>query len=71
MILVKKINKIKIVIHLAAQAGVRYSFKNTDNYFDSNILGFYNILKITRDLKIKHLLYESRKQFNRFLCYRF
>ena len=54
-----KINKIKIVIHLAAQAGVRHSFKNTDNYFDSNILGFYNILKITRDLKLKHLLYAS------------
>ncbi len=56
--IVKK-NKIKIIIHLAAQAGVRYSIKNTRTYFKSNLEGFFNILEVSRHNKIKHLIYAS------------
>ncbi len=51
--------KIEIIIHLAAQAGVRYSIINPNKYFDSNIKGFYNILELSRKNKIKHLLLAS------------
>jgi UDP-glucuronate 4-epimerase len=47
------------VIHLAAQAGVRYSIKNPLSYVENNILGFYNILEMCRHNKIKHLVYAS------------
>ena len=56
--IVKK-NKIKIIIHLAAQAGVRYSIKNPRTYFKSNLEGFFNILEVSRHNKIKHLIYAS------------
>jgi len=56
--IVKK-NKIKIVIHLAAQAGVRYSIDQPRAYFKSNLEGFFNILEISRQNKIKHLIYAS------------
>lgn len=49
----------EIIVHLAAQAGVRYSFENPRAYIDSNIYGFFNILEGCRDKKIKHLLYAS------------
>ena len=48
-----------IVINLAAQAGVRYSIKNPDSYIDRNIIGFYNILDLSRLYKVKHLIYAS------------
>lgn len=48
-----------IVCHLAAQAGVRYSFENPYTYIESNILGFLNILEACKTLPIKHLLYAS------------
>jgi len=47
------------VIHLAAQAGVRYSIENPRAYIQSNIAGFMNILEGCRDHKIKHLIYAS------------
>ncbi len=50
---------IKIIIHLAAQAGVRYSIKNPRTYFDSNLQGFFNILEVSRLNNIKHLIYAS------------
>tara|TARA_X000000950_G_scaffold120865_1_gene151543 strand:+ start:6276 stop:7244 length:969 start_codon:yes stop_codon:yes gene_type:complete len=56
--IVKK-NKIKIIIHLAAQAGVRYSIKNPRSYLKSNLEGFFNILEIARHNKIEHLIYAS------------
>ena len=56
--IVKK-NKIKIIIHLAAQAGVRYSIKIPRTYFKSNLEGFFNILEISRHNNIKHLIYAS------------
>ena len=52
-------SKIDIVIHLAAQAGVRYSIKNPHTYIDSNILGFINVLEGCRAFKINHLVYAS------------
>lgn len=56
--LVKK-NKIKKIIHLAAQAGVRHSVKNPRDYFNSNIEGFFNILETSKINKIEHLLFAS------------
>ncbi len=47
--LVFKSNKFDIVIHLAAQAGVRYSIENPYAYFQSNLLGFGNILEAIRN----------------------
>ena len=47
------------VIHLAAQAGVRYSIENPHVYVDSNIIGFLNILEGCRHSKIKHLVFAS------------
>lgn len=47
------------VIHLAAQAGVRYSLENPHAYADSNLLGFLNILEGCRHNKVKHLVYAS------------
>jgi len=47
------------VIHLAAQAGVRYSIDHPDVYIQSNIVGFFNILEACRYYHVKHLLYAS------------
>ena len=47
------------VVHLAAQAGVRYSITNPYAYIDSNIVGFINILEGCRHNKVKHLVYAS------------
>lgn len=49
----------KIVINLAAQAGVRYSLENPQAYIDSNIVGFTNILEACRHYKVEHLIYAS------------
>ncbi|TQV81635.1 NAD-dependent epimerase [Denitrobaculum tricleocarpae] len=46
-------------IHLAAQAGVRYSLENPRSYIDSNIVGFLNILEGCRHNGVKHLVYAS------------
>ncbi|MCA9049329.1 MAG: NAD-dependent epimerase/dehydratase family protein, partial [Planctomycetaceae bacterium] len=47
------------VIHLAAQAGVRYSLTNPQAYVDSNLVGFTNILEGCRHHRIGHLVYAS------------
>lgn len=47
------------VIHLAAQAGVRYSLNNPSVYIQSNLVGFGNILESCRHHKIEHLVYAS------------
>jgi len=47
------------VVHLAAQAGVRYSIENPHSYIESNILGTLNILEGCRHNKIAHLVYAS------------
>ncbi len=47
------------VIHLAAQAGVRYSLKNPHAYIDSNVVGFMNVLEGCRHSQVQHLVYAS------------
>ena len=47
------------VVHLAAQAGVRYSLENPHAYIDANIVGFINILEACRHHRIEHLAYAS------------
>jgi len=47
------------VVHLAAQAGVRYSLSNPHAYIDSNLVGFMNILEGCRHNNVGHLLYAS------------
>ncbi len=47
------------VIHLAAQAGVRYSLQNPHAYVDSNVVGFTNILEGCRHNGVQHLIYAS------------
>ncbi|MBV8604184.1 MAG: NAD-dependent epimerase [Pelomonas sp.] len=47
------------VVHLAAQAGVRYSLENPHAYIDSNIVGFTNILEGCRHAGVAHLVYAS------------
>ncbi len=54
-----KTEKFDIVCNLAAQAGVRYSLKNPDTYIDSNISGFFNVLKACADYRVKHFIYAS------------
>lgn len=49
----------KIVVNLAAQAGVRYSITNPDAYIESNLIGFYNILEACRHHPVEHLVYAS------------
>ena len=52
-------HKFDYVVHLAAQAGVRYSIENPYTYVDSNLTGFINILEGCRHGDIKHLVYAS------------
>lgn len=49
----------KVVVNLAAQAGVRYSITNPDTYIESNLIGFYNILEACRHYSVEHLVYAS------------
>ena len=54
-----KSQKIKQIIHLAAQPGVRYSYTNPKQYFYSNVVGFYNILELGRSYNVKKIIYAS------------
>jgi len=54
-----KTQKFDRVIHLAAQAGVRYSIENPDSYADSNLVGHLNILEGCRHNQVAHLVYAS------------
>ena len=48
-----------VVIHLAAQAGVRYSLENPQSYLTSNVTGSYNIIELSERHKVKHLMLAS------------
>ena len=48
-----------VIIHLAAQAGVRYSLENPRAYINSNIVGTFNVMEVARKYKVKHLLMSS------------
>lgn len=52
-------HRIEYVVHLAAQAGVRYSIENPKAYVDSNLVGFMSILEACRKFPVKHLIYAS------------
>ncbi len=49
----------QVIIHLAAQAGVRYSLENTRAYLNANLVGGFNVLDLARDLQVEHLLMAS------------
>lgn len=51
--------KIKKVVNLAAQAGVRYSIENPQSYIDSNITGFLNILECSKKYNVEDIVYAS------------
>ncbi len=51
--------KIKKIFHAAAQAGVRHSIKKPEDYVKNNLIGFFNILEISRKYKVKHLIFCS------------
>ena len=48
-----------VIIHLAGQAGVRYSLENPRAYLDANLVGGFNVLDLARELKVEHLLMAS------------
>lgn len=48
-----------VIVHLAAQAGVRYSLENPRAYIDSNLVGTFNVMELARELEIAHLLMAS------------
>lgn len=52
-------NDIRRIVHLAAQAGVRYSLENPAAYADSNVVGFLNVLEGCRAVQPRHLVYAS------------
>ncbi len=54
-----KKNRFDYVVHLAAQAGVRYSLTHPNSYIDNNLSGFLNILESCRFNGVKHLIYAS------------
>ena len=56
--IIKK-EKIDIIFNFAAQAGVRYSLLNPKKYNDFNVLGFFNIIELSRKYKIKKIFYAS------------
>jgi len=49
----------KRIVHLAAQAGVRYSIENPNAYIDANLVGFGNVLEGCRSIGVDHLVYAS------------
>ena len=48
-----------VIVHLAAQAGVRYSLENPRSYVDTNVTGTFNVLEVARQLAVKHLVFAS------------
>ena len=49
----------EVIVHLAAQAGVRYSLEQPRDYIDSNIIGTFNVMEVARRLAVAHLLMAS------------
>ena len=54
-----KKEKYSHIIHLAAQAGVRYSIKFPEQYVRTNLVGFFNILEASKKINVKHLIFSS------------
>lgn len=53
------VNKFDKIVHLAAQAGVRYSLENPDSYIKSNIVGTHNLLELGKEFKVKDFIFAS------------
>jgi UDP-glucuronate 4-epimerase len=51
--------KPSVIVHLAGQAGVRYSLENPRAYLDSNLIGTFNVMECARELGVEHLLMAS------------
>ncbi|WP_171126772.1 MULTISPECIES: NAD-dependent epimerase/dehydratase family protein [unclassified Ruegeria] len=49
----------EIIVHLAAQAGVRYSLEDPRSYINSNVVGTFNVMEVAREHKVEHLLMAS------------
>ena len=60
-------NKIEKVLNLAAQAGVRYSLINPKSYIDTNLVGFFNLIDLSRKYKVKNFVYASTSSVYGFL----
>ncbi len=56
---ISKTYSVQVVVHLAAQAGVRYSITNPKEYVDSNLVGFFNILEFCRKNSVENFLFAS------------
>jgi len=56
---ISKTYSIQVVVHLAAQAGVRYSISQPKDYLESNLVGFFNILEFCRNNDIKNFIFAS------------
>lgn len=54
-----KSQKFDVIINLAAQAGVRYSISNPEDFISSNVIGFFNLLECCRAIPVKHLIFAS------------
>ncbi len=54
-----KLYKPKVVVHLAAQAGVRYSIENPSSYVESNLIGFNNIIECCKEYSIENFIFAS------------
>ena len=54
-----KEHKPNLIIHLAAQAGVRYSINNPEQYISNNIVGFFNILQCCKEFNCNKIIYAS------------
>ncbi len=54
-----KAEKPDVIVHLAAQAGVRYSLENPRAYIDTNIVGTFNVMECAKELGVDHLLMAS------------
>jgi UDP-glucuronate 4-epimerase len=59
LIQVVKATKPNVIVHLAAQAGVRYSLENPRAYIDSNIVGTLNVMEAAKEAEVSHLLMAS------------
>ncbi len=49
----------EVIVHLAAQAGVRYSLEDPRSYINSNVVGTFNVMEVARQHKVEHLLMAS------------
>jgi UDP-glucuronate 4-epimerase len=49
----------EVIVHLAAQAGVRYSLENPRAYIDANVVGTFNVMELAREYRVQHLMMAS------------